>query len=172
MIYQAFIFTVNIKLLFLLNSQSGPYLSFGRQLVYSSRLAIGVLNMFGTMSACGMCQVVDRNWPWEGGLVAINSFGFGGANAHVILQSERGRAQPAPPPAAYCAPRVLAASGRSELAVRALLDHARAHPADHALHALIDSVHAYNIPGHSHRGYTVLTDSPVEEILVSSVAVT
>nr|UEN71130.1 fatty acid synthase 2 [Glyphodes pyloalis] len=112
----------------------------------------------------GRIQVVDRNTPWEGGLIAINSFGFGGANAHVILESERGRTAAARP-SAYSVPRVLGASGRSEEAVRRLLQQARDHPDDHALHALIDAVHAHNIPGHSHRGYTVIGDAPVEEIV-------
>ncbi|CAD5118531.1 DgyrCDS7222 [Dimorphilus gyrociliatus] len=30
-------------------------------------------------------KVVDRLTPWEGGIVGINSFGFGGANVHSIL---------------------------------------------------------------------------------------
>lgn len=32
----------------------------------------------------GRIKVVDRNTEWDGGLVAVNSFGFGGANAHII----------------------------------------------------------------------------------------
>ncbi|WAR04779.1 FAS-like protein [Mya arenaria] len=37
----------------------------------------------------GRVQVVKENTPWKGGLVGINSFGFGGTNAHVILHKER-----------------------------------------------------------------------------------
>lgn len=109
--------------------------------------------------------MVDRNTPWEGGLVAVNSFGFGGANAHVILESERGAA---PAPLAGELPRLVLASGRSEAAAQALLAHAARHR--HAgLLALLDAVHARDIPGHSQRGYALLGDSPAplqEEIAV------
>ncbi|KAI5716536.1 hypothetical protein M8J76_008196 [Diaphorina citri] len=35
----------------------------------------------------GRLQVVNKKWPWNGGYAAINSFGFGGANAHILLKS-------------------------------------------------------------------------------------
>lgn len=113
--------------------------------------------------------MVDRNTPWEGGLVAVNSFGFGGANAHIILESERGpvrAARPALAPAPV--PRLVLASGRTEPAVAELLALARAHAGDAELHALLDAVHAHNIPGHTFRGYALLADEPAEEIAVSA----
>ncbi|XP_063827966.1 fatty acid synthase [Ostrinia nubilalis] len=114
----------------------------------------------------GRIQVVDKNTPWDGGLVAINSFGFGGANAHVILESERGRAAPAAATEGpYAVPRVVVASGRTDDAVRRLLALARDHPNDRALHALLDRVHAHNIVGHAHRGYALLADDVVEEVV-------
>lgn len=113
-----------------------------------------------------MWQVVDRNTPWDGGLVAINSFGFGGANAHAIFESEPGGG-PARPPARYAVPRVVLASGRTEQAVRELTELAAAHHDDAGLHALLDAVHRRNIPGHSHRGFVVLSDPPMHECIVS-----
>ncbi|KAI8442466.1 hypothetical protein MSG28_005966 [Choristoneura fumiferana] len=101
----------------------------------------------------GRIKVVDRNTPWQGGLVAVNSFGFGGANAHVILESQGGER---PPPASYPAPRLVLASGRTEAAVVRLLKLAAAHPRDAELHALLDAVHARAIPRHTYRGYAVL----------------
>lgn len=116
---------------------------------------------------CLCVQVVDKNTPWSGGLVAVNSFGFGGANAHVILESQAG-ARPAR--AQYAVPRLVLASGRTDEACRALLQHAAAHAQDAELHALLDAVHAHNIPGHVRRGYALLaTDPPVEEIIVSII---
>ena len=34
----------------------------------------------------GSLQVVDECTKWNGGLVAMNSFGFGGANVHAIYK--------------------------------------------------------------------------------------
>lgn len=110
----------------------------------------------------GRIKVVDRNTEWEGGVVAVNSFGFGGANAHLILESERGGRRAAQQ--AYGAPRLVLASGRSEEAAAEMLALAAAHPLDRDLHALLDAVHAQNIPGHAHRGYAVLSDSPLQDI--------
>lgn len=113
-------------------------------------------------------QVVARNTPWDGGLVAVNSFGFGGANAHVILESDSRRR---PAAAAYAAPRLLVASGRSDDAVRELLALAQTHAADAELHALLDAVHALPVAGHSRRGFRLLLPDgvdPVQEIAVSA----
>ncbi|KAH9630195.1 hypothetical protein HF086_010701 [Spodoptera exigua] len=109
----------------------------------------------------GRIKVVDRNTQWDGGLVAINSFGFGGANAHVILESEPSSKTRAP--ARSAVPRVVLASGRTEDAVAELTGLAVQHRDDAALHALLDAVHRHNIPGHSHRGFAVLTDPPIQE---------
>ncbi|KAK7080814.1 hypothetical protein SK128_019451 [Halocaridina rubra] len=35
----------------------------------------------------GRIKVVSENTPWKGGYAAVNSFGFGGANVHVLLRS-------------------------------------------------------------------------------------
>lgn len=68
----------------------------------------------------GRIKVVDQNTPWNGGLVAINSFGFGGANAHVVLRSN-----PKPklsPMLDLSLPKLVSVSGRTEEAVGVLLD--------------------------------------------------
>ncbi|RVE51369.1 hypothetical protein evm_003924 [Chilo suppressalis] len=103
----------------------------------------------------GRIKVVDRNTPWDGGLVAMNSFGFGGANAHVVLEMERGE-KARVVEASYAVPRLVLASGRSDDAARALLALAARHPRDAGLHALLDAVHARPQPGHTHRGYALL----------------
>ncbi|XP_047993204.1 fatty acid synthase-like [Leguminivora glycinivorella] len=114
----------------------------------------------------GRIKMVVENTPWPGGLVSVNSFGFGGANAHLILEGGRGdRSQPAE----YPAPRLVLASGRTDEAVKQLLQLAALHPRDFELHALLDVVHARSIPGHPHRGYIVLDPErgspPVQEVL-------
>ncbi|XP_059050695.1 fatty acid synthase-like [Achroia grisella] len=112
----------------------------------------------------GRIKVVDCNTPWEGGLVAVNSFGFGGANAHVILESERGRDESWSECAPYSLPRLVLVSGRTEDAVRTLIEHAAEHATDAELHALLDAVHERNIPGHPYRGYAVLTEPLIQDI--------
>lgn len=100
--------------------------------------------------------------------MAVNSFGFGGANAHIILESARGPVREQRTTVADGAlPRLVLASGRTEQAVAELLALARTNAGDFELHALLDAVHAQNIPGHAHRGYALLADEPVEEIAVS-----
>lgn len=105
--------------------------------------------------ADGRLRVVDRNTPWEGGLIAVNSFGFGGANAHVVLESEPAQ-KTRIVRTERAGPRLVLSSGRTEEAARALLDRAAAHPKDSSLHALLDAVHAEPLAGHVHRGYLVL----------------
>ena len=105
-----------------------------------------------------MLQVVTKPEPWNGGIMAINSFGFGGANAHIILRSN-------PKPKLSwpfgLLPRVVGISGRTESAVNKFLDHIENHKDDEEFLALIDHIHARNIPGHSYRGYAVLSSEKV-----------
>ncbi|XP_031841485.2 fatty acid synthase 1 [Nomia melanderi] len=102
----------------------------------------------------GSIQVVDKNIPWKGGLVAVNSFGFGGANAHVLLRSN-----PKPklsPVLDIKLPKLIAVSGRTEEAVQVLLDKAKEHDKDDEFHALLHDTYVNNITGHLYRGYSLL----------------
>jgi hypothetical protein len=60
--------------------------------------------------------------PWNGGLIAVNSFGFGGANAHILL---RPNPKPKAPAIQDNIPRLVALSGRTEEAVNYFLDKVR-----------------------------------------------
>ncbi|KOX73549.1 Fatty acid synthase [Melipona quadrifasciata] len=110
----------------------------------------------------GSIQVVDKNMPWKGGLVALNSFGFGGANAHILLRSN-----PKPklsPVLDDKIPKLITVSGRTEEAVKLLLDKAREHEKDDEFIALLHDIHANNIAGHVHRGYSIIGNVNTEEI--------
>jgi fatty acid synthase, animal type len=66
-------------------------------------------------------QVVSEPTPWKGGLAGVNSFGFGGANAHGLLRSHD-----CPKPDKDAAevdgqPRLIITSGRTEEAVETIL---------------------------------------------------
>lgn len=112
----------------------------------------------------GRMKVIDKATLWNGGLVAINSFGFGGANAHVILRSN-------PKPkllpvldSAESLPKLIAVSGRTEEAVHTLLDKARQHRKDDEFLSLLRMVHKDDIPGHRIRGYEILGNGDGDDI--------
>lgn len=72
-----------------------------------------VLNLFS--------QVVTEKHPWDGGLVGINSFGFGGANCHTLLQSNPKTKINKGLPYDNL-PRLVCASGRTEEAIEVILN--------------------------------------------------
>ncbi|KAK9502678.1 hypothetical protein O3M35_011399 [Rhynocoris fuscipes] len=101
----------------------------------------------------GRLQVVDRNWKWDGGIAAVNSFGFGGANVHVILKSNP---KPKSSPCKDNIPRLVAISGRTQDAVDSFLTKLEEMPRDDDLITLLHDIHKQNIAGHPYRGYTVI----------------
>lgn len=110
----------------------------------------------------GRLKVVAKNEPWNGGILAINSFGFGGANAHIVLRSNP---KPKTTWPAGDVPRVVGVSGRTEDAVSNFLTKIEQHKNDEEFLALIDEVHSRNINGHAYRGYAVLKDQVVKEVM-------
>nr|CAD7589404.1 unnamed protein product [Timema genevievae] len=110
----------------------------------------------------GRLQVVNKPLPWNGGLVAVNSFGFGGANAHILLRSNP---KPKAPAIQDNIPRVVAVSARTEEGVQHFLEKIESVPRDDDYISLLHEIHSSNIPGHSYRGYTVLgANTPSREI--------
>jgi len=63
-------------------------------------------------------QVVDKMTVWNGEYAAVNSFGIGGTNSHLILK--RYKKQKAIH-RNICIPRLMVVSGRTEASVKALL---------------------------------------------------
>ncbi|KAG5889542.1 hypothetical protein JTB14_024951 [Gonioctena quinquepunctata] len=82
----------------------------------------------------GKLKIVDKNISWNGGLVGVASFGFGGSNVHLALKPNQ----------------------REKWLTDSRDD-------DECL-ALVDEIHTQNIEGYNYRGYAVLGDDTVKEI--------
>lgn len=106
----------------------------------------------------GRIKVVDQNLPWNGGIVGLNSFGFGGANAHVILKSNP-KPKSLSPKDGF--PKLITLSGRTAESVQSFLEDVEEHKTDEEYINLINEIHTRNIPLHYFRGYSVCYgDSP------------
>uniref|UniRef100_A0A1A9Z5Z9 Fatty acid synthase n=1 Tax=Glossina pallidipes TaxID=7398 RepID=A0A1A9Z5Z9_GLOPL len=101
----------------------------------------------------GRLKVVDKPTPWEGGIVGINSFGFGGANAHVILKSNP---KPKVITPTVGPPKLILCSGRTFDAVQEFLEDADQHKDDDEYLTLINDIHSRPISGHYYRGFSVM----------------
>lgn len=110
----------------------------------------------------GRIIVVDKARPWNGGLIAINSFGFGGANAHVILRSN-----PKPkllPSINNDIPKIVAVSGRTNDSINMFLDKIQEYEKDDEFISLVHKLHNNNIVGHNYRGFQILGTNKYREI--------
>nr|XP_023016718.1 fatty acid synthase-like [Leptinotarsa decemlineata] len=106
-------------------------------------------------------KVVTENLPWKGGLVGVNSFGFGGANAHVVLKSfEKEKSKNV----ASRKNRLVCVSGRTEEAVAHFLKGVEDGQDDEEFLALVDEIHKNNFEGHPYRGFVILGEKPAREI--------
>ncbi|KYN15123.1 PREDICTED: fatty acid synthase-like [Trachymyrmex cornetzi] len=113
----------------------------------------------------GRIRVVDKATPWNGGLVGVNSFGFGGANAHVILRSNpKPKLSPLLNINNELLPKLIAVSGRTEEAVNTLLNRAQEHSKDDEFLSLLHVMHNNDIPGHHFRGYEILNVDGAREV--------
>lgn len=116
----------------------------------------------------GRLKVVDRNTQWNGGVIGLNSFGFGGANAHVILKSNP---KPKITSILDTAPGLVVVSSRSRGAVQTLLEDAEKHKNDKEYLGLINEIHAKNIPLHLYRGYAVIGSGETHREVIELVEV-
>ncbi|XP_050542847.1 fatty acid synthase-like isoform X2 [Daktulosphaira vitifoliae] len=101
----------------------------------------------------GRLSVVTKVTPWNGGIVAVNSFGVGGANGHCLMKSfpqKKG-----PQILAEEMPRLVIVSARNESAMTFMLNGIDGFPRDEEFYALLNDVQSENIIGHKCRGYTL-----------------
>ncbi|XP_025155072.1 LOW QUALITY PROTEIN: fatty acid synthase-like [Harpegnathos saltator] len=101
----------------------------------------------------GRIKIVTEPTSWNGGYIGISSFGFGGANGHILLKSNPENKIDIKTLGDL--PRLVAVSGRTEEAVQTLLDDLSLTKDDAEYIALLHSIHAKDIEGHPYRGYTI-----------------
>lgn len=99
--------------------------------------------------------VCDEPTPFKGDRIAINSFGFGGANAHSLFKRHMKQKINKGIPEDNL-PRLVHWAGRTEEAVNYVLDALEQQSLDAEYIALLHSAQEDETPGYIHRGYTVL----------------
>ena len=105
--------------------------------------------------------MVERT-SWDGGYVGINSFGFGGSNAHVLLRSPDIATSTRSAHIASTMPRLVTCAGRTKDGVEATLAEISRHPTDVDMQYLLESSVGYLSPvTHPYRGVVLVnsTDS-------------
>lgn len=105
----------------------------------------------------GTIQVVNKNTPFEGGIVSVCAYGIGGANAHVVIRSNAiSKVKKQTPVPARGVPCIITVSGRTKEAVEIFLDKLNKNKNNLEFLSLVHDIHSRNIAGHNFRGYEVL----------------
>ena len=101
--------------------------------------------------------------PWEGPYAAINSFGIGGSNAHVLLESTN---IVNPTHIAATAARLVTCSGRTKEAVEAMLAEVLQRPTDVEMQYLLQNSVGDTAPAlHPYRGATVVNTDTSQQVV-------
>ncbi|XP_050076402.1 fatty acid synthase-like [Anopheles maculipalpis] len=104
----------------------------------------------------GHLKVVDEPTPLDGPLVAVNSFGFGGANAHALLHAHTGKKASSNGRPSDDLPRLIVWSGRTIEAVDHFLEGIAKHNFDPELYALTHNIQRKELSKMNNRGYAIL----------------
>lgn len=101
----------------------------------------------------GRVRVVTEPIPVRGGIVGVNSFGFGGSNVHLILRPHGPKVLDQTPPPAI--PRLVQVPGRTEEAVTTLLNKAQEQKENQSFLSLLNEVSGVPTAAMPYRGYTL-----------------
>ncbi|XP_031639213.1 fatty acid synthase-like, partial [Contarinia nasturtii] len=103
----------------------------------------------------GRLKVCSEPTPLPGNLVATNSFGFGGANAHVLFGGFEKEKVNCGIPSDSCSRLVLWAA-RTKEGVEKLFDNLETKPLDAEFISLLHNIQKYEQAGFLYRGYSIL----------------
>lgn len=107
----------------------------------------------------GRLKVCTDITPLKGELIGISSFGFGGANAHVLLTGHTKQKINNGAPADSL-PRLICWYGRTEEAVELALNSLTERPLDVEHVALLHNIQSTEEPGFVYRGFGIFTHEP------------
>ncbi|KAM4664019.1 fatty acid synthase [Discoglossus pictus] len=110
----------------------------------------------------GRIKVVTEPIKINGGIVGINSFGFGGSNVHVILRPNEKKTVD---PVVLEHPRLVQICGRTQEAVESLIEQTRQLPVDNTFVNLVNDISGIAPSAMPYRGYTLVgTESDIKEV--------
>lgn len=105
----------------------------------------------------GTIEVVHKPSPFPGGLVGINSFGFGGANVHTIMEANPGPHVDSLPREKPELPRLVLMAGRQKESLERTLDRVEAEgPYPDSAYALLNKVGQPSTNQFPYRGFAVV----------------
>lgn len=109
----------------------------------------------------GRLKVCVETTPLPGPLVAVNSFGFGGANGHLLLRQwskEKAEHQ-----SDHQIPYLVVWAGRTEQAVSMVMDKVKSMPLMHEFIGLLHEIQKIHVPENRYRGFGVFDGKDIEK---------
>jgi fatty acid synthase len=100
----------------------------------------------------GRLEIIHQNRPWQGGYIALNSFGFGGTNANALIE---GKVPPGEAGQALRDNEIIPLSQRTESGLKALSGRLKETPPNEQTRALLRGIADIPLKAHPHRGILI-----------------
>lgn len=108
----------------------------------------------------GKLKVVTEHTSFNGGLIAVNSFGFGGSNSHIVLRPH----QSSKITSGDLSKRLFVYTSRTKKGLEKVLTAAEEHSTNIHFHSLLNETRNCS---HIYRGFTILNADPQKQVHVS-----